>query len=90
MVSQNAPNPFNLDTRISFTLREAEEVFLSIYDVSGRRVRSLVDRRVYPGGTHSVRWDGRDDHGRQVGAGTFFYRLGAGDATVTRRAVMIK
>jgi flagellar hook assembly protein FlgD len=69
------PNPFAEATSFRFSLESpASEVRLDVVDVSGRRVRALFDRRL-PRGTHILGWDGRDDSGRRVAAGTYFAHL---------------
>ena len=69
------PNPFNPATTIEYSLPEASDVHLSIFDVTGARVTTLEtgDRR--SGGTHRSRWDGRDASGKDVASGVYFYRL---------------
>ena len=68
------PNPSAGDTSISFTLDRPAHVRVRIVDVTGRDVRTLLDRDV-TGGTHEVVWSGRDNAGRAVGAGVYFYRI---------------
>lgn len=86
---QNVPNPFNPDTRIAFDLVGPEHVSLLIYDVAGRRIRTLIDE-VLPAGAHSVVWDGRDEAGRQAATGVYFYRFQAGNQIETKKMVMLK
>ncbi|MEN8007317.1 MAG: M1 family aminopeptidase [Candidatus Krumholzibacteriota bacterium] len=74
----NAPNPFNPATEIRFTLPADQAVRVSVYDVSGRLVKTLVDE-VRPAGDNRILWDGTDLHGRSVASGTYFTRMtGAG------------
>ncbi len=73
-LEQNAPNPFNPSTTIRFALPEAGAASLSIYDVNGRHVRTLVDGDA-TAGTHDVVWDGRDGLGREAASGVYLYRL---------------
>ncbi len=68
------PNPFSRDTMIRFELSEPADVSLAIYDVTGRQVRGLQQGLMAPS-AHAVRWDGRDDSGRQVADGIYFMRL---------------
>jgi hypothetical protein len=86
---QNHPNPFNPSTEIAFDLPAAQRVTLRIYDVAGRSVRTLVDGRLDPD-VHRVRWDGRDDRGRRLGSGVYFYRLHSGENTLTRKLMLLK
>ncbi|MFO7654192.1 MAG: hypothetical protein R6X25_10265 [Candidatus Krumholzibacteriia bacterium] len=76
----NHPNPFNCGTRIAFSLLQPTHVRLSLMDMRGLTVRTLVDE-VRPAGVESVFWDATDDQGRIVSSGSYLYRLeGAGEA----------
>jgi WD40 repeat protein len=88
-LEQNAPNPFNPTTRIRFTLPEDGHANLTIYDVAGRRVRTLVDdkRRA---NHYDVVWDGRDHKGQTVASGVYFYRLVAGRHEKTLKMLLLK
>jgi myo-inositol-hexaphosphate 3-phosphohydrolase len=70
----NHPNPFRSSTTIRLSLARKERVLLTIYDVLGREVRTLVDGEM-PEGEHNVAWDGRDGHGEPTSAGVYLYRL---------------
>lgn len=86
---QNAPNPFSPETRIAFDLPAAGRAELRIYDVSGRLIRTLVDEK-RPAGPHSVRWDGRDETGRALSSGVYFYSLTAPGVDENRRMILVK
>jgi hypothetical protein len=86
---QNYPNPFNPATTISFSIDRAELVRLTVYDVTGRRIRTLVDGNRNPG-RYSETWDGRNDQGRQVATGIYFYRLRAGSFSDVKKMVLIR
>jgi hypothetical protein len=86
---QNSPNPFNPTTTMSFTLPELVSVTLSIYDVEGRRVRTLVEETMKEG-YHERIWDGTDANGTSVGSGVYFYRIRAGNRTITKKMVLLK
>ncbi len=86
---QNRPNPFNPSTAISFCLPKTEKATLSIYDVQGGLVRTLVDDMVGEGHQERI-WDGKDVGGNPVGSGVYFYRLTAGDKTLTKKMVLLK
>jgi len=88
-LDQNHPNPFNPSTRIRFSLDQDAMVSLIIYDVSGTRVRTLVNRSM-SAGSHTEEWDARDDQGRSVASGIYFYRLTSGNRTLTRKAVLLR
>jgi flagellar hook assembly protein FlgD len=87
-LGQNAPNPFNPTTRIEYEVQFGN-VSLNVYDVMGRQVRELVHAE-NASGRSIVEWDGRDDHGRAVLSGVYFYRLVAGSSTVTKRMTLLK
>jgi choice-of-anchor B domain-containing protein len=89
VLEQNAPNPFNPSTRIPFELTRGGRVTLDVYDVQGRRVRQVLNR-VLPAGTHDAEWDGRDDTGRSVASGVYFYRMASLTRVETRRMVLLK
>jgi hypothetical protein len=88
-LQQNYPNPFNPVTSITFTLSRACHVELSIYSVSGSRVKTLVNRP-HAAGAHSVMWDGRDERGTLCASGVYLYRLHAGAVNETRKMVLLR
>jgi hypothetical protein len=87
---QNAPNPFNPVTKIAFTVPEnAGSVTLTVYNVSGRVVRRLVDGPL-SAGPHSVAWNGRDDSGENLASGVYFARLAAGGESLLKKMTLLK
>jgi len=86
---QNQPNPFNPQTTIRYELPDQAFVRLTIFDASGRRVRTLVSesQRV---GSRSAIWNGRDDSNNAVSSGVYFYVLDAGKERLTRKLVLLK
>jgi parallel beta-helix repeat protein len=85
-----APNPFNPITTIRFDVpASGTRVAIVVYDVTGRRVRTLVNEP-QPAGRQSVVWDGRDDRGRGVASGVYFYRMTAGSFVQTRKMLLLK
>ncbi len=76
-LAQNYPNPFNPSTTIAFTVPSASDVELTIYNVRGQRIRSLVSGK-FAGGTHQAVWDGSDEQGQRVASGIYLYRLTVG------------
>lgn len=85
---QSLPNPTTRGTRIRFDLAIRGRVALEIYEVSGRRIRTLVDKDL-AAGRHEVDWDGADAHGRRASAGVYFYRLKGIGADQSRRVVVM-
>jgi hypothetical protein len=86
---QNYPNPFHPNTVIGFSLDCSENVTLTVYDVGGRLIRTLIDGNVAPGGM-SITWDGTDTRGNSASSGVYFYRLKAGNRTFTKKMVLLK
>jgi hypothetical protein len=88
-LSQNVPNPFNPTTQVSFSLPKASHVNLTIYNVLGQQVKTLVDKDL-AAGVQNVEWDGTDNVGRTVASGVYFYRLNAGEFQATKKMLMLK
>jgi hypothetical protein len=90
---QNYPNPFNPSTTISFVLPDRtggkQPATLTVYDIRGRRVRTLVASDMEPG-RHSVTWNGRDERGKGVSSGIYFYTLKTEEKTFTRKMIILK
>jgi hypothetical protein len=86
---QNTPNPFNPSTLIQFNLPGAAAVRLEVFDLRGRRVATLANNE-YPAGIHAVHWSGRDDSGRPLADGVYFYRLRSDKLSLTRKMVLLK
>ena len=87
---QNAPNPFTPQTTIEYSLSRAERVQLTIYDVAGRLVRTLVHDESAAEGPHAAVWDGRDAAGRRVASGVYLYVLRTATFTEARRLTLLK
>lgn len=88
-VDPNYPNPFNPITNIRFAIPEGGHTSVVIFDVKGRKVRTLVDAQL-PAATHSVQWRGQDDRGRNAAAGIYFYRVTSGNHSAVGRMALIK
>lgn len=83
-LSRQYPNPFNPSTTIEFELPKAGFVTLTIYNVAGEKVTTLVSENL-AAGSYQYRWDARD-----LASGVYFYRMQAGNFVVTRKIVMVK
>jgi hypothetical protein len=88
-LEQNTPNPFNPTTMVSFSLPKAAHVNLTIYNVLGQQVKTLVDQDL-PAGVQSVEWNGTDNSGRTVASGVYFYRINADQFSATKKMLMLK
>jgi len=86
---KNYPNPFNPSTTISFSIPDDDEIELSIYNIKGQKVKTLVNSK-FKRGAHSIVWDGRDSSGNSVCSGIYFYRLTSGNQTLTKKAILMK
>jgi hypothetical protein len=86
---QNQPNPFNPATVIYFDLPRSEQVALEIFDLRGRLVQRLGSG-YFAAGTHSLSWDGKDQSGRQMSSGVYYYRLHVGDYVEVKRMVLLR
>lgn len=90
VLKNNRPNPFNPRTTIEFELPAASGIRLTVFDMTGKLVRRLVDGDRMPAGPHAVDWDGRNEGGRTVAAGVYLYRLEAEGFSETRRMALVK
>lgn len=88
-LAQNYPNPFNPETKIEFAIPSRSHVSLSVYNMLGQKVTTLVDEEL-EAGWKSVTWNGRDDGGNQVATGVYLYRLEAGDIVMKKKMMLLK
>jgi hypothetical protein len=88
-LNQNYPNPFNASTIISFNLNKAGAIDLSIYDILGRKVKTLVSGKMLAG-HHEIIWDGKDDSGDKTASGVYLYKLEAEGNSSVRRMTLLK
>jgi len=87
---QNRPNPFSIDTSIRFSLSRSGSASIILYDLQGRAVRRLGGRRVLEEGEHRAIWDGKDDRGRPLPSGVYFYKLRANGRERARKAILMR
>jgi PKD repeat protein len=78
IIQQNYPNPFNPSTTIRYAIPRNEKVSIKIYNILGREIRTLINKIQAPG-WYLVKWDGKDNQGRLVSNGIYFYRISAGE-----------
>jgi hypothetical protein len=88
-LAQNYPNPFNPATTIRFDLPRSEEIGLAVYNLTGQKVATLV-HGLREAGAYTLRWDGRDDDGRELASGVYLYRLEAGERVETRKLLLLR
>lgn len=88
-LAQNFPNPFNPATEISFQIARAGQAELSIYNIAGEKVRTLVSGDM-PAGSHSIKWDGKNERGQRLASGTYIYRLQAGNFGEAKKMLLLQ
>jgi flagellar hook assembly protein FlgD len=88
-LSQNYPNPFNSETEIKYGLPERSSVYISVYNILGKKVRTIKDG-IEDSGYYSVNWDGRDDNGDLLASGMYFYVFASDDNYLTRKMMFLK
>lgn len=89
VLQQSVPNPFTPRTAIRFDLKRSGRVTLAVYDITGRRISTLLDRDLVAG-PHEAIWDGTDQSGRRVKSGVYLYELSMGGERLSRRMVFTK
>jgi hypothetical protein len=95
-LGQNYPNPFNPTTTIPFMASSKEfaagnpiRTTLIIYNILGEKIRTLVDDKRQPG-NYKIIWDGKDEKGKDVASGIYFYRLKIGENSISKRMVLLR
>ncbi len=88
-LAHNHPNPFNPNTTIRYGVPRAGQLSLIVYDLRGRRVRTLVEG-YRPAGNFEESWDGRDERGRPVVSGTYVYKLRTESAVLSRKMSLVR
>jgi len=88
-LSQNYPNPFNPTTQIQFEIPENQKVTLTVYDILGRNICTIVNSEMNAGKYTKI-WDGRDNSGSEVASGIYFYRLQTDNFVKVRKMVLVR
>jgi hypothetical protein len=89
IATHNYPNPFNPTTTISFNIPQQTNVNVTVYNVKGEKVKTLVNSALNSG-THTVVWDGEDDNQNAVASGVYFYKVRTENSTAVKKIMMIK
>lgn len=89
-LDQNYPNPFNPSTTISFALPVDKRISLTIYDILGNEVKTLINNQEMTEGTHEVQWNGTNNSGSKVASGTYIYTLRFGNFQKTAKMTLLK
>ena len=88
-LSQNYPNPFNPTTQINFDIPAKSHVTLSVYNVLGQKVATLVDKEMAQG-RYVADWNGTTDGGTEVSSGVYFYKIEAENYVMTKKMMLLK
>ena len=86
---QNYPNPFNPVTNIRYDIPEDGQVSINIYDIMGNRVEELINRPE-SAGSKLIQWNAKDEQGRALSAGIYFYTITANRYNITKKMVLLK
>jgi hypothetical protein len=86
---QNYPNPFNPVTTLRYDLPENDLVNITVYDMLGRQVKTLINK-TQDAGYRSIIWDATNDYGKPVSAGIYLYQIQAGEYISTKKMVLLK
>jgi hypothetical protein len=85
----NYPNPFNPTTTIKFTTANTVNTKIVIYNIKGQKVKTLANNR-FNAGTHQVLWNGKDENGKPVTSGIYFYKMNSGKFISTKKMILMK
>ncbi len=85
----NYPNPFNPETNIKYSMAKAGSANLTIYNIKGQKVKTLINDHV-ESGEHSIIWNGKDEKDSDVSSGVYFYRLKTADGVQNRKMLLLK
>ena len=86
---QNYPNPFNSQTKIRFKISHNSFVILKIINMSGQEVRSLIKEEKFAG-NYEVVWNGKDNYGKQVSSGIYFYKLESQNFSIAYKMMLLR
>jgi hypothetical protein len=89
MLEQNYPNPFNPSTTIKYVVSRNGEYSIFLYNILGQKIRELSNT-FHLAGQHQAVWDGKDEYGKAVGSGVYFYRLSGKDVSITKKMILMK
>ena len=85
----NYPNPFNPTTTIEFSVLEESTIEISIYNIKGQKMRSLLNDQI-TSGEHSIVWNSEDDNGERVSSGVYFIKMKTGNLEKTEKMILMK
>jgi hypothetical protein len=88
-LENNYPNPFNPVTTIKYQTPKSADISLVVYNTLGQKIRTLVDAKVEQG-VHAVTWNGRNEMGKVVSSGIYFYVLTTGDTRIAKKMILMR
>ncbi len=88
-LDNNYPNPFNPDTNINYSIKEAGDVTIEVYNIKGQLVKTLVNG-LRETGNYTVVWNGQDGSNKFVASGIYFYKMKSGNYTATKKMILMK
>ncbi len=88
-LKQNFPNPFNPTTEIAYSIPKKDQVIINIYDIQGKKVKTLVNSQI-TAGNYQVTWDAKNDLGKVMPAGLYFYKLQTTNQVQTQKMILVK
>ncbi|NOR87178.1 MAG: T9SS type A sorting domain-containing protein, partial [Bacteroidales bacterium] len=86
LISQNYPNPFHQETTISFTINKADFVSIDIYNIQGKKIKTLLNAYL-EAEKHHITWNGQNEAGKTISEGVFFYKIQTGDIQITKMII---
>jgi hypothetical protein len=87
---QNFPNPFNPETNIYYSLKENSLVTLEIFDILGRKIKTLLNNELQDAGLQNITWNGTNSSGIRAASGIYIYQLKANNYTGSKKMVLLK
>ncbi|MGQ7719258.1 T9SS type A sorting domain-containing protein [Melioribacter sp. OK-1-Me] len=90
VLEQNYPNPFNPTTSIRYQLPKASNVTITVYNSLGQEVAKLVNNELQSAGVHTITWNAKDNYGKSVASGIYFYQLKSSDLVLTKKMILLK
>jgi hypothetical protein len=90
VLSKNYPNPFNPITVIRYTVPQETFMSINIFDIRGSLVRNLLNNETKREGTYTIQWDGKDNKGRMLGSGKYYYKVISGDRITQNKMILLK
>ncbi|RJP78159.1 MAG: T9SS C-terminal target domain-containing protein, partial [Candidatus Zixiibacteriota bacterium] len=89
-LAQNYPNPFNASTTVHFDVGKPSTISLTVYDLTGQRIKTLLAKKALTPGGYNVSWMGKNDHGAPVASGMYLLEMGVDQYRQTKKMILLK